>query len=207
MIAWLTQQVASGSWIVDWDESQEDLISFYASESIFARQFASFSCPACEMEFSSLECAITEWELSEGNETRNGRRLICPSGHTVYAATEQMCIDFVHAEPKIDEENMAPFRAALMATDDTLTSGAGADGKILRLETIDFKQSWIVDCDKYLADPDRSAEDRAKALRRREAFLPVLERPLLHGVVSYNNSIFRVLVDKASNQVILCEIE
>ena len=88
LMAWLDSQAASGVEIIEWDGSQRDLIWCYADDLIYSRQFSSFSCPACDMEYPPSAGTIEKWMFGQGLAAEGGRRFICPREHTLYALME-----------------------------------------------------------------------------------------------------------------------
>jgi hypothetical protein len=88
LVTWLDRQVASGVEVIEWDSAQRDLVWCYASGLIYSRQFASFSCPTCDMEYSPSDGTIAKWAFGQDLAAEGGRRFICPRGHTLYALME-----------------------------------------------------------------------------------------------------------------------
>ncbi len=88
LIEWLRRQEESGSEIIEWDGSQKDLIWIYGRSLIFSSQFDAVYCPACVTEYLPSQGNIGDWGCGGGLAAIGGRRLLCPCGHTLYAATE-----------------------------------------------------------------------------------------------------------------------
>lgn len=91
LMAWLDSKAASGVEVIEWDEwdsSQRDLVGCLASGVIYSRQFSSFRCPTCDMEYSPSEGSIAKWALGQDLAAHGGRRFICPRDHTLYASAE-----------------------------------------------------------------------------------------------------------------------
>ncbi len=65
-----------------------DYVWSFCSGLMFDRCFVSALCPACGREFGPMECSVAEWAYGEDLSAEGGRRVICPSGHTLYSCGE-----------------------------------------------------------------------------------------------------------------------
>ena len=60
----------------------------FSSGLMFEKRFISAHCPICESTYLPNECQIIEWSFGEDLAAEGGRRVACPSGHTLYSCME-----------------------------------------------------------------------------------------------------------------------
>jgi hypothetical protein len=65
-----------------------DYVWSFSSCLMFERQFVSVRCPECHREFGPEECMVLEWSFGGGLAASGGRRVVCPSDHTLYSCME-----------------------------------------------------------------------------------------------------------------------
>lgn len=67
-----------------------DYVWSFSSGLMFEKRFVSASCPACSRDYLAAECRVEEWAYGSGLAAHGGRRVLCPSGHTLYGCGEWM---------------------------------------------------------------------------------------------------------------------
>lgn len=67
-----------------------DYIWSFCSNIMFERRFVSVLCPGCNHHFNPEECKVEKWIKGGGLAGEGGRRVICASGHTLYACREYL---------------------------------------------------------------------------------------------------------------------
>jgi len=65
-----------------------DYVWSFSSDLMFEKQFESVQCPVCQREFGPEECRVLEWSFGEDLAASGGRRVVCPSDHTLYSCME-----------------------------------------------------------------------------------------------------------------------
>ncbi len=115
------------------------------------------------------------------------------------------------AKLPIEQEQITVFRAAVKAVTDSRVANAGACGELVFLKTKVFEQDYMDFCDNFIANDYYPEYARSKMQLRRDALLPFLGHPLLHGglqcgEIPVGGFGLNVFVDKASGRVIHWEL-
>ncbi|HBJ85755.1 MAG: hypothetical protein Q8M07_25400 [Prosthecobacter sp.] len=81
----LTHALEQGS---DIELDGHDYVWSFCSELMFDLHFVTIVCPSCNRQYGSAECSVEKWAYGSGLAAEGGRRVICPSGHTLYSCGE-----------------------------------------------------------------------------------------------------------------------
>ena len=76
--------VAAGQSTV-WESSEEDdLIWWHVGRLVFAQDFATVRCLACDCRYAPDQCRAEEWSIGESLFAEGGTQLFCPAEHLLY---------------------------------------------------------------------------------------------------------------------------
>ena len=62
-----------------------DYVWSFVSKLMFDRKFISVKCPECDRAFGAEECRVLNWSYGSELAAEGGQRVVCPTGHTMYA--------------------------------------------------------------------------------------------------------------------------
>jgi hypothetical protein len=136
------------------------------------------------------------------NQTRSGQCV------AIFRAVGPSVVGFTGLIETIQSEEVQipDFRAALRAGGVPWVAQAADKGDVDFLDTKIFNQGDMNFYDVVASTKSRSLKKRSEILERRDALIPYLGKPILHGVILFEDWMITAFVEKATGIVIHYEL-